>query len=316
MVVPGLVSMTFFMCCSILLYLTIRQRLLRSSRTSQHNVLNNSQSMATQALLYSIFFFNTNIWLTLSFLIFFIGDVEKAKVPFAILVLGDLFWLSQGFFNFIIFIRPRFVRIFHRMRESDRQNSSSSPPRRSVILSFLSALRETVYYETGGNRSHITTSSEGGNDKNWIRSLFSRNRRSKQAPDIDIKSSQDQPKQEQREIPSLQFDNRQGCWKCESPILGTAEERWSALHFCGLRWWHTRDRNSKSWILPASFKTFDGTNMYACKQFWNYKKWSFSIPVFSEPGRCLLYIPPSLPYLWKKIASYDAKFYTLAYLKH
>ena len=211
MVVPGLVSMTFFMCCSILLYLTIRQRLLRSSRTSQHNVLNNSQSMATQALLYSIFFFNTNIWLTLSFLIFFIGDVEKAKVPFAILVLGDLFWLSQGFFNFIIFIRPRFVRIFHRMRESDRQNSSSSPPRRSVILSFLSALRETVYYETGGNRSHITTSSEGGNDKNWIRSLFSRNRRSKQAPDIDIKSSQDQPKQEQREIPSLQFDNRQGC---------------------------------------------------------------------------------------------------------
>ena len=211
MVVPGLVSMTFFMCCSILLYLTIRQRLLRSSRTSQHNVLNNSQSMATQALLYSIFFFNTNIWLTLSFLIFFIGDVEKAKVPFAILVLGDLFWLSQGFFNFIIFIRPRFVRIFHRMRESDRQNSSSSLPRRSVILSFLSALRETVYYETGGNRSHITTSSEGGNDKNWIRSLFSRNRRSKQAPDIDIKSSQDQPKQEQREIPSLQFDNRQGC---------------------------------------------------------------------------------------------------------
>ena len=194
MVVPGLVSMTFFMCCSILLYLTIRQRLLRSARTSQYNLLNNTQSMATQALLYSMVFFNSWIWVTVSFLISFIGgnignDLENSHAPFAILVLGDLFWLGQGFFNFIVFIRPRFVRIFHRVRESDQ----NSVPPRSVILSFISALRETVNYETGGNSSQIS-SSEGSNDKNWIQLLFSRNR-SKQASDS--KSSQDRPNQEQ-----------------------------------------------------------------------------------------------------------------------
>jgi len=80
------------------------------------------KAVERQSILYAIVFFNTFSWM---YVLIFVealageaGMLKNAQEMFPIQVLGETFFPSQGFFNLIIFVHPRFRRL--RLNLKDR----------------------------------------------------------------------------------------------------------------------------------------------------------------------------------------------------
>ena len=105
----------------ILIWLTVRQDYRNSRRTSQYNVQNTGRAVAKQAILYGVFFFNTYLWIMMDPILEHLLKVPDGTMSrFVFRVLGEIFYFSQGVFNFFIFIRPRYSKISTARRDQTR----------------------------------------------------------------------------------------------------------------------------------------------------------------------------------------------------
>jgi hypothetical protein len=102
---------------TLLIYQTARQEYRRSSVSDRTRVLNSHREMKRQSLMYGILFFNTFIWTCIPPRIqksmHDITAEELVRIIYPIQVVAVVFWPLQGLFNFLIFARPRFVRLRH-----------------------------------------------------------------------------------------------------------------------------------------------------------------------------------------------------------
>ena len=83
----------------------------RKSRSS--NLSQETKQVVTQCILYALHFGNTMVWSTLGTILWLRG-VEYNPLTdslFAIDVLAMIFFPSQGFFLFLIFLRPRYLKL-------------------------------------------------------------------------------------------------------------------------------------------------------------------------------------------------------------
>jgi hypothetical protein len=108
-----------FLLCLLLLFgsiflicWTIRQNDKRSRRLSQHNIRNTNRAISVQAIIYGIFFFNTYVWVLVDPIVdLLLPDDGESMFRIIVRFLSETFYGWQGFFNFLIYVRPRYVRI-------------------------------------------------------------------------------------------------------------------------------------------------------------------------------------------------------------
>jgi hypothetical protein len=102
---------------TVLIYWTTRQEYRRSSANDRNSVLNSARETRRQSLAYGIMSFNSFIWICIPVRIqksvHGITPEELLNIIYPLQVLAVVFWPLQGFFNMIIFTRPRFVRLRH-----------------------------------------------------------------------------------------------------------------------------------------------------------------------------------------------------------
>ena len=165
--VPLLLSVVFLLVSNILIYLkvwSIVTKARRFSRTGEpDNFRRRRQDVATQASLYVAACFNTVMWLVVVRTLESMGvHSESESSVFHILVLTSFFYPLQGFWNLLIYVRPRYMRWRRRSPEEGRwwafrqaihpnpMNSSSfvsSRSRSSLRASAMSLPRRTATSE-------------------------------------------------------------------------------------------------------------------------------------------------------------------------
>lgn len=109
---PALLSLIAMFTSIFLILCTIKHNSRRTSRVSQHNIQNTNRTISNQAIIYGIFFFNTYVWLLFNPILDLSLPEEKVGTfQLFCRFLGDIFYGWKGFFNFFIYVRPRFIRI-------------------------------------------------------------------------------------------------------------------------------------------------------------------------------------------------------------
>ena len=242
--IPGSIVLCFYICAVVVLNWTIRQRIRQSrtfSQSSQFNNLNSTMSIAHQSMLYAILFVNSYVW---SFAAYVSGVLNLSRTngyaqpPFGLIILAETFWPMQGIFNFIIFSRPRFLRILRHLKQEQHfnsrhqgQDSFSSTNSTSItsIVVFFHAMKETVTGEqdmnsfdgsSGRRRSSMnlyhhnmhstkTTANSPVKDKSLTARAISSNH-----PEEHLQQQDQQPQYDQRDILNAQE---------EKPELGLKE---------------------------------------------------------------------------------------------
>ena len=99
---------------------TIHQKERETRRISSHTVTRGAKSreVGKQSLIYGIFFFNTYAWLMLFTAMRMFQLNVGVTLGFLTHVLYAIFFPSQGFWNFLIFLQPRYKKI--RRHHSDK----------------------------------------------------------------------------------------------------------------------------------------------------------------------------------------------------
>jgi hypothetical protein len=128
--IPALILLICLLGCTFLIWWTVRQN-DRKARHSQHNTQTTRRAVAVQSIIYGLFFFNTYAWLLIDPIVNLVRPHGGSRSNFLVTVqfLSEFFHWSRGVFNFLVFARPRYVRI--RIIDSDH--------------SVLWACRETVF---------------------------------------------------------------------------------------------------------------------------------------------------------------------------
>jgi hypothetical protein len=97
-----------------LIYLTVRnqakkmQRYQFDQRGGEYSTLIASRETARQAFLYVAAYLITMLWPSI---VLMVGNAGAGVVPFGIVLMLSLFFPLQGFWNFIIYLRPRFIKV-------------------------------------------------------------------------------------------------------------------------------------------------------------------------------------------------------------
>jgi hypothetical protein len=112
-VAPVFIGLIIVFASIFLVWWTVHQNDRQTRRHGQYNIQNTSRAVAIQSLIYGFFFFNTYVWLMIGIIVGLAtpNDASGSKFRMAVRFLGEVFYWSQGFFNFLIFLRPRYVRI-------------------------------------------------------------------------------------------------------------------------------------------------------------------------------------------------------------
>lgn len=109
--IPNLILLICLLACTFLIWWTVRQQ-DRKARHSQYNTRTTSRAVAVQSIIYGLFFFNTYAWLLIDPIVNLVTP-HGGSSNFVVIVqlLSEFFYWSRGMFNFLIFLRPRYVRI-------------------------------------------------------------------------------------------------------------------------------------------------------------------------------------------------------------
>jgi hypothetical protein len=152
--VPLYVSSVVFYMAVIRVYCQFRKTTRNARRSSMTNATaNTGRQLAVQCILYGLFFANTCIWFVILSILDAAGKTHRIDRIYPIIVLTNIFYPMQGFFNFFIYIRPRYLRIrrenasksrgwalcviFRYPQDEDTTTSSSLSSGRSRFISFL-----------------------------------------------------------------------------------------------------------------------------------------------------------------------------------
>jgi hypothetical protein len=152
--VPLYVSSLVFYMAVIRVYCQFRKTTRNARRSSMTNATaNTGRQLAVQCTLYGLFFANTCIWFVILSILDAAGKTHRIDRIYPIIVLTNIFYPMQGFFNFFIYIRPRYLRIrrenasksrgwalcviFRYPQDEDTTTSSSLSSGRSRFISFL-----------------------------------------------------------------------------------------------------------------------------------------------------------------------------------
>jgi hypothetical protein len=114
------------------------------SRTTLNRL---TRQFATQALLYCVAFFITWLFPTIGLVV---GLVNGGSLPYAILLLSDLFTPLQGFWNAFIYLRPRFLRYRKKLQENEerqRQAQEQAEARRMTRIARLLAQQGLAFVQ-------------------------------------------------------------------------------------------------------------------------------------------------------------------------
>lgn len=108
---------------------------------SQDNYETMSGKVATQAFLYNFFFFITWIFPMVTFAV----SVSTGSLYFPLLTLATIFTPMQGFFDAIIYLRPRYLKYRRRQREHG-----------GIRSRIVSVVRAMASKETGTLKAKLT----------------------------------------------------------------------------------------------------------------------------------------------------------------
>uniref|UniRef100_A0A7S1D3Y8 G-protein coupled receptors family 1 profile domain-containing protein n=1 Tax=Cyclophora tenuis TaxID=216820 RepID=A0A7S1D3Y8_CYCTE len=119
--IPLLSTLAFLLISNILIYLKVREIVAKQRRFSvsmDDSIRRKKQDVGTQASLYVAACFNTVIWLVVIRTLESLGvHREDESSVFHLLILTSFFYPLQGFWNLLIYVRPRYMR--WRRREPD-----------------------------------------------------------------------------------------------------------------------------------------------------------------------------------------------------
>ena len=117
-VIPTYILILVLFGSLFLIYWTVLRRERHRQRWSFNREDQNTQSnrkiraIACRALMYAITFFNTYVWVLISNTILVSGHVQLlSELGFPFAVLGQIFFPLQGFFAFLIYVRPRLQQV-------------------------------------------------------------------------------------------------------------------------------------------------------------------------------------------------------------
>jgi hypothetical protein len=111
-VAPVCIGLIIIFASIFLVWWTVDQNDRQTRRHGRYNTQNTSRAVAIQSLIYGFFFFNTYVWLMLGFIVVLaFPNSSGTKFGVTVRFLAEVFYWSQGFFNFLIFLRPRYIRI-------------------------------------------------------------------------------------------------------------------------------------------------------------------------------------------------------------
>jgi hypothetical protein len=141
--IPFFIVLGFLFSATFLVWWTVRQHAIQTRGTSQFNVQSNiSREVAIQSIIYGIFFFNTYVWVLIDPLVDVVIGGGSSKMRIVVRVVSEIFYPSQGLWTWLIFIRPRYLRIRTNCREQ----------------SLMWVLHETVWGETLDHAKYMNTS--------------------------------------------------------------------------------------------------------------------------------------------------------------
>jgi hypothetical protein len=93
-------------------YCKFRTTTKNSRRHSMTNATANYKRQVTiQCILYGLFFANTSFWFLILTIMEAAGKPIDFEKMFPLVLLANLFFPLQGFFNFLIYVRPNYIRI-------------------------------------------------------------------------------------------------------------------------------------------------------------------------------------------------------------
>jgi hypothetical protein len=130
--IPVIIVVGFLFTSTFLVWWTVRQHAIQARRTSQFNVQSSMfRDVSIQSIMYGIFFFNSYVWVLINPVVDVTIGRESSKLRVIARFLSEIFYPSQGLWTWLIFIRPRYLRIRTNFEEQ----------------SLAWVLRETVFGE-------------------------------------------------------------------------------------------------------------------------------------------------------------------------
>jgi hypothetical protein len=141
--IPTFLVVGSLFIATFLVWWTVRQHAIQARRTSQFNVQRNmSREVAIQSIIYGIFFFNNYVWVLIDPVVdVMIHGGGHSHMRVIVRVISEIFYPSQGLWTWLIFIRPRYLRIRTTCKEQ----------------SFTWVLRETVFGERLDHSKYMNT---------------------------------------------------------------------------------------------------------------------------------------------------------------
>lgn len=145
---PLLATLVFLLVSNVLIYLRVRQIVVKVRRFStishDDSQRRKKQDVGTQASLYVAACFNTVIWQVVTRTLESMGvHREDESSVLHLLILTNFFFPLQGFWNLLIYVRPRYLRWRRRAPEESRWWSFKQAlhPNPIVSESFVSIRR-------------------------------------------------------------------------------------------------------------------------------------------------------------------------------
>ena len=110
-VLPSMVSLGFLLVSILGICSSVRFEARQATRIYQYNSTRGAtHAVVQQSIIYAVVFINTYVWV---FLRYFLRRATNQRLLYAVRFLSELMLPLQGFFNFLIFIRPRYKKIRH-----------------------------------------------------------------------------------------------------------------------------------------------------------------------------------------------------------
>jgi hypothetical protein len=110
--VPTYICILLFYLSSLSVYCKIRQTIQRTRRRSMTSASADMERQAgIQCILYGLFFANTFVWSAILGALVAAGKFLVLDKMFAVLLLANIFYPLQGVFNFMVYLRPRYVEV-------------------------------------------------------------------------------------------------------------------------------------------------------------------------------------------------------------
>ena len=140
-------SLGFLLLCLLIISCTFRSEAVRSNQSSRNysSRIKATKAVCYQSIIYATVFFNTYFWVFLRY--FLRKETNHPRLLYGVRVISEMLFPLQGFFNFLIFIRPRY------------QNARKSYPSKSLFWAIKETLSGPARGSPGRRLSLRATSS-------------------------------------------------------------------------------------------------------------------------------------------------------------